>query len=178
MLPQPLHPAVVHFPIVLAVLLPPAALAALLAIRRGTSFRAVWAIPLVLAAGLALSSWVAVESGESEEDRVEAVVARNAIHEHEERAEQFIVFSAVLLAVTGAGMLGGAPGRAARLVAAIATLALLPLGWRVGASGGELVYTHGAASAYVEAPAGASAGPREGAAWSRSDREGEHPEMR
>lgn len=35
MLPQPLHPAVVHFPIVLAVLLPVVTLAGILAVRRG-----------------------------------------------------------------------------------------------------------------------------------------------
>lgn len=175
MLPQPLHPAIVHFPIVLAVLLPPAALVALLVLRRGRSARSVWAVPLALAAGLALSSWVAVESGEAEEDRAEAVVPRDAIHEHEERAEQFIAFSVVLFGVAAAGMLGGTPGRAARAVATVGALVLLPLGWRVGSSGGDLVYTHGAASAYVDAAAGL---PGEAAAPHSEDGDVDDPGIR
>ena len=39
MIPEPLHPAVVHFPIVLVVLLPLAAMTALLLIRRGEEAR-------------------------------------------------------------------------------------------------------------------------------------------
>lgn len=56
-------------------------------------------------------------------------------------------------------MLGGTLGSASRLVgSAGAVLFLLPT-FQVGASGGELVYEHGAASAYVtggsvDAPAG------------------------
>src|SRR5512146_2865702 len=67
MLPNPLHPAIVHFPIVLAFLLPIFSFGALWAIRRGARFRRAWGIPLALSAALALSSWVAVETGEGQE---------------------------------------------------------------------------------------------------------------
>ena len=39
MIPEPLHPAVVHFPIVIAIFLPLVALAALAYIRRGVDGR-------------------------------------------------------------------------------------------------------------------------------------------
>ncbi|MGD8279350.1 MAG: hypothetical protein PVH00_15035, partial [Gemmatimonadota bacterium] len=68
MLPQPLHPAIVHFPIVLAFLLPVAAVSALIAMRRGASGRRVWAPVGLLAALLFLSAWVAVKTGQDQED--------------------------------------------------------------------------------------------------------------
>ena len=46
MLPNPLHPAVVHFPIVLAVLMPLFVIGALWAIRRGAAPLRAWSLPL------------------------------------------------------------------------------------------------------------------------------------
>jgi uncharacterized membrane protein len=154
MWPDPLHPAVVHFPIVLMVLLPVVGVAALWATRRGARPSVAWRVPVVAAAALALSSWVAVETGENEEDVVEPVVAEAAVHEHEEGAELFLVLSGALLLVTAAGLLRGAPGRAARLGAIAGAVGLAALGARVGHSGGNLVYRDGAASAYTEGLAG------------------------
>lgn len=150
MLPNPLHPAIVHFPVVLVFLLPIFALGALWAIRRGARPRRAWAIPLAVAGALTLSAWVAIQTGQAQEDRVESVVAESAIHEHEEAAEAFLALSGVLLLVTAAGLFGGVTGRSARVVATAGALALIAAGWRVGDSGGKLVYEHGAASAYVQ----------------------------
>src|SRR5690348_6821402 len=58
-LPNPLHPAVVHFPIVLAFMLPLFAIGALVAIRRGARPLRAWSLPLAVGAALTLSSWVA-----------------------------------------------------------------------------------------------------------------------
>ncbi len=149
MLPEPLHPAVVHFPIVLAVLLPLGVLGALFAVRRGASLRPTWAVPVVLALGLTGSAWLSIETGEAQEDRVEAVVPEAALHTHEERAERFLVFSGAVLAVLAVGFAGGIVGSSARAVGAVASVLLLVPAVQVGASGGELVYRHGAASAYV-----------------------------
>jgi uncharacterized membrane protein len=152
MIPDPLHPAIVHFPIVLAVLLPIFALGALWAIRRGADPRWAWAMPLALAAAMALSGWVAVEAGEDQEERVESVVGENALHEHEEGGERFLVLTAVVLLVAGAGLLGGTVGAAGRYLATAGSLVALWAGVSVGSSGGELVYRHGAAAAYISAP--------------------------
>lgn len=150
MLPQPLHPAVVHFPIVLAFLLPVASLFALWAIRRGTAPARAWALPVALAAALTLSAWVAIETGEDQEDRVEAVVPERLIDRHAEAAERFLVLAGIVLAVAGLGLLRGTLGSSARLLATAGAVGLLIATYQVGSEGGDLVYRHGAASAYTQ----------------------------
>lgn len=144
----PLHPLVVHFPVVLVVILPISVIVALWAIRKGSTPRKAWAVPLAVAAALALSSWVATQTGQAQEERVEDVVARGALHGHEEAAERFLVLSGVLLLVAGTGLLRGTVGRAARIVTAAGAVGLVGAGVQVGHSGGVLVYREGAASAY------------------------------
>ena len=153
----PLHPLVVHFPVVLAVLLPISAVIALAVIRKGATARRVWSVPLALATALAVSAWVATETGESQEDRVERVVAESALHGHEEAAERFLVLSGVLVLVAAAGLAPGTVGRAARIVAAAGAVGVLAAGAQVGHSGGLLVYRHGAASAYASPSVGPNA---------------------
>ncbi|HET7633082.1 MAG TPA: DUF2231 domain-containing protein [Gemmatimonadaceae bacterium] len=149
MLPDPLHPAIVHFPIVLAVLLPIFALGALWTIRKGARPRRAWAVPLALSAALALSAWVAVQTGEAQEERVEAVVPDQALDTHEDAAELFLTLSGVLVVVAAAGLAPGVAGRSARILATGGAIALVVAAVSVGHSGGELVYRHGAASAYA-----------------------------
>lgn len=168
----PLHPLVVHFPIVFSVLLPIAALVALWTIRKGTLARKAWSIPVALAAALTLSAFVAIQTGKREADRVERVVSERPIDAHEEAAERFLVLSGALLLVAGAGLLPRTVGDAARLATTVGALGLLAAGVQVGHSGGELVYRYGAASAYTNgsgsnargapgSPAQAPASPRE-----------------
>jgi uncharacterized membrane protein len=157
MLPNPLHPAVVHFPIVLAFLLPLFAIGALVAIRKGARPLRAWSLPLAVGAALTLSSWVAVETGEQQDERVERVVAEQPLEAHEERAELFLTLSGVLLLVSATGLVRGVVGRAGRISATVGAVALVVAAAQVGHSGGELVYRHGAASAYVPNPEGASA---------------------
>jgi len=150
MLPEPLHPAVVHLPIALAVLAPLAAVGALVAIRAGWLPRRVWVAVVALHALLAGSAWLAVGTGESQEDTVERVVHERFIESHEESAERFLVVVGIAALVSAAGLLAGrfgTFGRAATVAAGAATFAVAVA---VGHSGGELVYRHGAASAYVE----------------------------
>jgi len=152
MLPEPLHPAIVHLPIALAVILPVFALAGLLAIRSGWLPIRAWSAVVVLAALLVGGSWAALETGEHEEETVERVVAERLIEAHEEAAELFSVLALVVFAATAAGLRGGRVGEAARITAFVLMLGLLVAGARVGHLGGELVYTHGAAGAYLDAP--------------------------
>lgn len=153
MLPSPLHPVVVHFPIVFAVLLPFAALFALWVIRKGAAPLRAWALPLAIAVALTGTAWVAIQTGEAEEERVEAYVGEPAIHEHEEAAERFLLVAGVVTLVAGAGLLSGVLGYASRIVATAGAALVLLAGVQVGRAGGELVYEHGAAQAYVSGPA-------------------------
>lgn len=163
MLPDPLHPAIVHFPVVLAILVPLAALAALVVASRRGPVRAAWMTVVALAVLLAGSTWLALETGEQEEETVESVLASEApLSRHEDRADQFM---AVAVAVLGLALLGLAPGRAGtagRALATVASLVLVPAGIRVGHSGGELVYRHGAAQAYSTGSAVARAADNQG----------------
>jgi uncharacterized membrane protein len=157
MLPDPLHPAVVHFPIVLAFLLPLVAIAALWRIRRGTPARSAWGIATLTAAALTLSAWIAIQTGERDEEAVERVVAEAPLERHEEGAELFLLLSGAVALVAGAGLLGGKVGAAARLAATAGALGLVVAGASVGHSGGELVYQHGAAAAHGPNGSGAEA---------------------
>ena len=156
MLPNPLHPAIVHFPVVLAFLLPVFVGGALWAIGRGANVRRAWAAPLAGAIAVALSAWAAVQTGGSQGERVERVVSERAIESHEEMAEAFLAASAGVAVVALAGLVGGMPGRAARALTGVGALALAVLVARVGHSGGQLVYRYGAASAYTSARGDAS----------------------
>lgn len=160
MLPEPLHPAVVHFPIVLTFLLPVAVLAALWRLRKGALPARAWGLVVAAAAALAASAWVAVETGEADEDAVERVVAEAPLGRHEEAAERFLLLSGGIVALAGLGLLRGTVGATARLATLAGALGLVVAGTQVGHSGGELVYRHGAAAAHVaggggQAPGGA-----------------------
>lgn len=150
-IPNPIHPAVVHLPVALAVLLPLVAVIALITINRGAKARAAWAMTVGTAALLVIGSWVALETGEDQEEKVEQVVAEQPLHDHEESAEAFIVVAVAMLGVSLVGLFPGRAGSVARGVATVGTLGVLLAGWRVGHSGGELVYRHGAAAAYSTA---------------------------
>jgi len=159
MIPEPLHPAIVHFPIVLVFLVPVAALAAIVAIRRGAAPRAAWAVAFALAGALFASSFVATRTGQADEEVVEDVVSERVIEEHEESGERFLYLAGALLGVSSLGFLAGAAGQAGRYATLAGGALLVVAGWQVGHSGGELVYGQGAASAHVErAQGGAPAG--------------------
>jgi uncharacterized membrane protein len=164
MIPDPLHPAVVHFPIALAVLTPLAAVLAALAIASGRLPARAWAGVVVLYALLAGSGWLAVETGEREEERVERVVAERHIEAHEESAERFLLLAGVGLALAAAGLLAGRAGGIARAAAVTASLAALAAAMVVGSEGGELVYRHGASLAYTDQEASTRAGNGDSAA--------------
>lgn len=160
----PLHPAVVHLPIALAVLVPLLAAGTGLAVWRGALPRRAWTIVVVAQALLVATGLLAMRTGESEEERVEHRVSERAIEAHEEAAEVFLWGAGVTLAVTAAALVVPAP--AVLAAAILATVVTAGLGFRVGHAGAELVYGPGGLTAEVPArPASAgpasSAGPHE-----------------
>jgi len=148
MLPDPLHPAIVHLPMALAVLLPLLTLCGLFSIHKAVLPRRAWGVIILLGFVLVLSSWVALETGEEQEERVERVVAEQVIEDHEEAAETFMVVGVILLLSSMLGMLDGKIGIAGRGASVLLAFVLLAAGLEVGHRGGALVYEHGAALAY------------------------------
>ncbi|HEY8153446.1 MAG TPA: DUF2231 domain-containing protein [Myxococcota bacterium] len=157
MLPDPLHPAVVHFPIALAVLTPLFAALILFAIRTHRTPALTWAVVVLLQALLVGSAWLAHETGEDQEERVEKVLEESYIEEHEAAADWVLWIGAAGLAATLLGLAGGSAGAWARAGALAISLLTLAAAVRTGHLGGELVYRHGAANAYLEKPEAAPA---------------------
>lgn len=158
-MPDPLHPAVVHFPLALAVVGPLLA-AAILAVawRRPAFPRAVWSIVLGLHALAVVTGLLAMRTGEDDEDRIEAIVAEAAIEQHEEAAETFVWGMAALAGLALLPLvLRPRAARLAALATVAAGVAVAGLAYRTGSAGGELVYRHGAAAAFANAGAAAPA---------------------
>jgi uncharacterized membrane protein len=143
-LPEPLHPAVVHFPI--ALLLVGAAMAvAAVFVRR-------WHLPLFAAILLsigALGAVAAVFTGEQEEEKVEHAIpsAEPVLEEHAEWGES--ARNAGILAAVfaiGAAVLSSRPVLG-RFLSVLTAFVAIGAGYAVaqaGHFGGELVYRHGA----------------------------------
>ena len=149
MLPEPLHPAVTHLPMALAIALPIVAGWALIPFPRTAVPERRWRAVILLAVLLAGTSWMAVQSGEREEDVVERFVAEELIEEHEEWAERFLFATGIGVVLSALGLITGPAGKTLRILFVVYALALFGVGVRVGHLGGELVYKHGAANAYT-----------------------------
>jgi uncharacterized membrane protein len=140
----PLHPAIVHVPLGLSLVMPFVAAAIALALRKGWATKPMWLVVVALQAAVLVGGLVAMNSGEDEEETVEKVVNERFIEEHEERAEAFVWSAGITLALSVAVLVVGPQqiGTAA-MVTALAAAITLGLGYRVGHSGGELVFKHG-----------------------------------
>lgn len=146
----PLHPAIVHLPLGLAFAVPLVAIGVTVAYWRGRLPRAAFAVVFALQVVVAASGGAAMLAGQREEHRVERVVGKRAIEAHEERAEAF-VWTAAAVAAAGLALLV-VPARAVGALSAVViagTLAVGVLGAVTGEAGGEIVYRHGGAAAYV-----------------------------
>lgn len=156
----PLHPAIVHLPLGLAMLMPLAAAGFAWAVVSGRVGRRAWLSVVALQALLVGAGFVAMNTGGAEEERVEAVVPESAIETHEERAETFMWAAGATLALTVLVVALPVQGAVAPLaaVSTLATVAVAGLALWVGHAGGQLVYQQGAASVYARStPAGQSA---------------------
>lgn len=146
----PLHPAIVHLPLGLAFIIPALAIGFGWALWTGRVRPRAWVTIVALQAVLLAGGLIAMNTGEREEDRVEAVVPKTALKQHETYAEQFVWATGITLLV--AGLVPVVRNRrAARglTVAAVAgTLVVAASALRVGHAGGQLVYVHNAGAAY------------------------------
>jgi uncharacterized membrane protein len=143
-LPDPLHPAIVHFPIVL-ILLGTAIAAAALAFPRTAL---AWFSAAILASG-AMGAVAATWSGDEDEDKAEhsGAAAKQVFEEHEEWGERArnAAILAALAAAAAAVSRKRLPGFS-RVMAALTAIVALAASWCVieaGHYGGQLVYQHG-----------------------------------
>lgn len=158
----PLHPAIVHIPLGIAAVVPLVMIVLTVALVRRKATRQSFLLAALLQAIVVGGGLVALSTGEAEEERVESVVSERAIERHEELAKVFVAASGMTLAL--ALLAGVAPERWTRRLAVagtVASIGALGVGVAVGHAGGELVYRHGAATAYA-------AGVRDGSSPSRA----------
>jgi uncharacterized membrane protein len=142
-LPNPLHPAIVHFPIVLLLL---GSMAAVLA-----AFTPRWHLPwltaLMLAAG-AMGAALATRTGNQQAEMAGDISQRAEalLDEHEEWAERTrtLAFAAAILALTAASLAHfPKTARALRSATALMAVAAAFSVAKTGHYGGQLVYKHG-----------------------------------
>lgn len=144
----PLHPIVVHFPIVLGVLLPFLAILLWLAIKKWDWTPKVWALVSAVALVYCLFATAAVLLGEEDEEKVEKVISEEVIEAHEEAGELIPWLAGTLLLVSLGGFTVKYSKQAKAAVIVLSLAGIVPLA-NAGHTGGELVYEHGAAIAHL-----------------------------
>jgi uncharacterized membrane protein len=142
--PDPLHPAVVHFPVVLIVLGCAAAWMAVF-VRKGN---APWFAAVLLVLGAA-GAWAAKETGKSDGGLLANMSPKmeSLLDAHQNWAERTVMAATITaLVAVAAAALSRFP-KLARSMAVAAALAASVAGWTVyetGHRGGALVFEHGA----------------------------------
>lgn len=154
-MPDPLHPALVHLPLGLALVMPLVAAGVALAVARRWCPPRAWIAVVALQALLVAGGVAALVTGERDGERVERIAGEAPVETHEERAEAFLVSAVVALATAAAALV--APRFAGGLMGFSLTFMLVAAvqGVRAGKAGGELVYRHGAARAFSAGAEGA-----------------------
>ena len=147
---MPLHPLIVHIPLVLAGLVP--IVAGFLAWQawRGRAGRKSWLVALALQAVIVIGALVAVDTGGDEAGTARKVVPREAIRDHAQAADWFEYATFATLVPLAAAALLREPKQAAiaGAVAAVLALVMVAIGIRVGHLGGKVVFEHDAPAAY------------------------------
>jgi uncharacterized membrane protein len=150
-MPTPFHPLIVHFPLALTFVVPILVVIFAIMIRMNKMNPKSWLIIVGLQMVIVGTGYIALESGETEEDQVEKVVSKSLIHEHEEAAEVFVGSAVVALVLSiAAFFVRKEIGFPLKIVISLIGLVSCYLSYRTGHLGGELVYKHGAASVYVQ----------------------------
>ena len=146
----PFHPMIVHFPMALTFVLPFLILIFAYMIKINKMTPRGWLIIVGLQLVVTITGYVSLESGETEEHTVSKVVAKDYIHAHEESAEIFVGSTVIALVVSVAAFFIRKELQfPIKLGIAVISLVSCYLAFKTGTLGGELVYKHGAASAYT-----------------------------
>ena len=144
----PLHPIVVHFPIVLGSLLPALAILLWWAIKKWEWTPKVWSLVSAVALVYCLFAVTAVQLGEEDEEKVEKIISEEVIEEHEEAGELIPWLAGTLFLVSLGGFTVKYSKKAKTAMVVLSLVGIIPL-INAGHTGGELVYQHGAAFAHL-----------------------------
>jgi uncharacterized membrane protein len=137
----PIHPLVIHFPIVLATFLPFFAAYVLWHDRRQQKRQfQPWIAWVMFQALLAVSALVSVKTGELDEEKAENRVPEAALENHEELGERFALVSGVTAVLAFGGFLPAPMGPTVRVLTLAASAGQFALMVPLGHSGAELVH--------------------------------------
>lgn len=146
---MPLHPSIVHFPIVLTFIMPVLIIYMAWMIKSNRVAKEAWFLIVGLQVLVTATGYISLETGESEEHAVEKVLDKRYIHKHEEAAEVFVGTTVLALVISIAAIFILKKFQIhLHAVVCVITLVSGLTAYRAGQLGGELVYKHGAATAY------------------------------
>lgn len=148
---MPLHPSIVHLPLALTFILPAIVLIFAWAIHAGKMSKEMWFVVIGLQILVTSTGYIALETGETDEDKVAAITGKDIIHEHEESAEIFVGMTVISLAA-GIAAWFLKPEFQDKARFALILISLIPVffAWQTGSLGGEIVYKHGGGSAHAD----------------------------
>lgn len=146
----PLHPVLVHFPLVLGALLPAIIVMIRLGIRTKYFAEATWfLVPLALLVTLG-SGYAAMRAGGQDEEIVERMVSEDAIEFHEERAKEFMYAAAGLFLISLVPLRLKSRQRAmVEMLVFAGSIGVMYLALQAGHTGGALVYQLDAPAAHI-----------------------------
>lgn len=154
----PLHPAIVHIPVGLAMLMPAVFIGLYVFIKKEKLPAAAFLIAVLLQAVLVVSAIASLRTGEAEENRIEEAgitVPHEAIEEHEDLAKMMTGVALATLLLSGAALKNNRFTGGLQLGAIALSFIVTGLALAAGHRGGELVYLYGAAGQgpFAEQPA-------------------------
>lgn len=140
------HPLLVHLPIALALVAPVAgAIAIYLTQKKSNLARAAWIGIILWQIILVGSIYTALATGENDEELLGEANQENynIIHEHEERAEIFFIFSIGVVIIATAAIKENKARSVLRSITLLAQISLLFICLWTGHAGGKIVHEHG-----------------------------------
>lgn len=147
---SPLHPALVHLPLGIAMIMPFLTGFVYYFIKKGKLPDNAWVITVFLQLFLVIGAFASLQSGERDEEFVEKVLSEELIEQHEDIGKIFMAISAITMIILAAGLMKSTPIPLLRIIGIAATLAVLGTGMYTGKLGGELVYAQGGARAFIQ----------------------------
>jgi len=147
----PFHPALVHLPLGVSLVVPLLAFLATVAIWKGWVPKRTWWVIVLLQAMLVVGGAMGYQTGEREKDLVGGIIDDEPIEAHEHAAQTFMQAGAATLVVAVAAAFAAATKFApiGHLLTTALSLLVLFLGMQAGHKGGRLVYIHDAAQAHL-----------------------------